>query len=63
MTSNLGGEFLVNLGEGQDVDVVRDEIMNLVKATFRPEFLNRADKELFADCPVLTCSGKMSRLF
>ena len=44
MTSNLGGEFLVNLGEGDDVDVVRDDIMALVKASFRPEFLNRIDE-------------------
>jgi ATP-dependent Clp protease ATP-binding subunit ClpB len=44
MTSNLGGEFLVNLGEGDDVDVVRDEIMSVVKASFRPEFLNRVDE-------------------
>jgi ATP-dependent Clp protease ATP-binding subunit ClpB len=44
MTSNLGGEFLVNLGEGDDVDKVRDEIMAVVKASFRPEFLNRVDE-------------------
>jgi len=44
MTSNLGGEFLVNLGQDQDVDAVRDEIMAEVKASFRPEFLNRIDE-------------------
>jgi ATP-dependent Clp protease ATP-binding subunit ClpB len=44
MTSNLGGEFLVNLGEGDDVDTVRDDIMGVVKASFRPEFLNRIDE-------------------
>ncbi|ESW89787.1 ATP-dependent chaperone ClpB [Mesorhizobium sp. C280B] len=44
MTSNLGGEYLVNLGEDQDVDVVRDEVMNVVRASFRPEFLNRIDE-------------------
>jgi ATP-dependent Clp protease ATP-binding subunit ClpB len=44
MTSNLGGEFLVNLGEGEDVDKVRDDIMDLVKASFRPEFFNRIDE-------------------
>ena len=27
MTSNLGSEYLVNLGEDQDVDAVRDEVM------------------------------------
>ncbi|UVK41793.1 ATP-dependent chaperone ClpB [Mesorhizobium sp. AR07] len=44
MTSNLGAEYLVNLGEDQDVDQVRDEVMNVVKASFRPEFLNRVDE-------------------
>ncbi len=43
MTSNLGSDYLVNLGEGQDVDVVRDEVMAVVKGHFRPEFLNRLD--------------------
>ncbi len=43
MTSNLGSEYLVNLAEGQDVDVVRDEVMDVVKRSFRPEFLNRVD--------------------
>jgi ATP-dependent Clp protease ATP-binding subunit ClpB len=44
MTSNLGSEYLVALGENQDVDDVRDQVMGVVKATFRPEFLNRLDE-------------------
>ena len=44
MTSNLGAEYLVSLGEGEDVDKVRDEVMAVVKASFRPEFLNRVDE-------------------
>jgi ATP-dependent Clp protease ATP-binding subunit ClpB len=44
MTSNLGAEYLVNLGEHEDVDKVRDEVMAVVKASFRPEFLNRVDE-------------------
>jgi ATP-dependent Clp protease ATP-binding subunit ClpB len=44
MTSNLGAEYLVGLGEGEDVDKVRDEVMAVVKASFRPEFLNRVDE-------------------
>jgi ATP-dependent Clp protease ATP-binding subunit ClpB len=44
MTSNLGSEFLVNLAEGEDVDLVRDKVMGVVKASFRPEFLNRLDE-------------------
>jgi ATP-dependent Clp protease ATP-binding subunit ClpB len=44
MTSNLGAEYLVNLTDDQDVDVVRDDVLNVVKASFRPEFLNRIDE-------------------
>jgi ATP-dependent Clp protease ATP-binding subunit ClpB len=44
MTSNLGAEYLVNLGEDEDVDKVRDEVMAVVRASFRPEFLNRIDE-------------------
>jgi ATP-dependent Clp protease ATP-binding subunit ClpB len=44
MTSNLGSEYLVNLGEAQDVDVVRDQVMGVVRGHFRPEFLNRLDE-------------------
>jgi ATP-dependent Clp protease ATP-binding subunit ClpB len=44
MTSNLGSEYLVNLQEDQDVDAVRDEVMAVVRAAFRPEFLNRVDE-------------------
>ncbi len=43
MTSNLGGEFLANLGENEDVDSVRAPVMDTVRAHFRPEFLNRLD--------------------
>jgi len=44
MTSNLGAEYLVNLGENEDVESVRDEVMGVVRASFRPEFLNRVDE-------------------
>src|SRR5512143_3535755 len=44
MTSNLGSEFLVNQPEGQDTDAVKDQVMADVRATFRPEFLNRVDE-------------------
>jgi ATP-dependent Clp protease ATP-binding subunit ClpB len=46
MTSNLGAEYLVGLAEDQDVDAVRDEVMAVVRASFRPEFLNRVDEVL-----------------
>ena len=44
MTSNLGAEYLVALNEDQDVDSVREEVMGVVRASFRPEFLNRVDE-------------------
>jgi ATP-dependent Clp protease ATP-binding subunit ClpB len=44
MTSNLGSEYLVSLGEDQDVDAVRSQVMNVVRSHFRPEFLNRLDE-------------------
>jgi len=44
MTSNLGSDYLVNLTEDQDVDLVREDVMNVVRAHFRPEFLNRVDE-------------------
>jgi ATP-dependent Clp protease ATP-binding subunit ClpB len=44
MTSNLGADFLVNQPDGEDTDVVRDSVMGVVRAAFRPEFLNRIDE-------------------
>src|SRR5664279_3148790 len=44
MTSNLGSEFLVNQPEGEDTEVVREQVMGTVRAHFRPEFLNRVDE-------------------
>jgi len=46
MTSNLGGEFLANQPEGEDSDAVRNDVMNVVRGHFRPEFLNRLDEIL-----------------
>ncbi len=46
LTSNLGSEYLAALKEGQAVDSVRDEVMNVVRQAFRPEFLNRLDEIL-----------------
>jgi ATP-dependent Clp protease ATP-binding subunit ClpB len=44
MTSNLGSEFLVNQPEGEDTSAVREQVMGMVRAHFRPEFLNRVDE-------------------
>jgi ATP-dependent Clp protease ATP-binding subunit ClpB len=46
MTSNLGGDILAAQGEGEDSGLVRDQVMDVVRAAFRPEFLNRIDDTL-----------------
>ncbi|MEN9718903.1 MAG: ATP-dependent chaperone ClpB, partial [Pseudomonadota bacterium] len=44
LTSNLGSQYLANLEEGQDVDSVEPQVMEVVRGHFRPEFLNRLDE-------------------
>jgi ATP-dependent Clp protease ATP-binding subunit ClpB len=44
LTSNLGSQFLSNLPEGTDVESVEPQVMEVVRAHFRPEFLNRLDE-------------------
>jgi len=44
LTSNLGAEYLVAQKEGQDSSEVYDQVMEVVRAAFRPEFLNRLDE-------------------
>ena len=44
MTSNLGSQFLVDQPDGQDIDAVKEQVMAVVRASFRPEFLNRVDE-------------------
>jgi len=44
MTSNLGSEYLAALTDDQDADAAREDVMNVVRSSFRPEFLNRIDE-------------------
>ncbi len=44
MTSNLGAEYLTQLREGEDSETVREQVMDVVRGHFRPEFLNRIDE-------------------
>jgi ATP-dependent Clp protease ATP-binding subunit ClpB len=44
LTSNLGAQILTDLDENQDSSAVKDQVMNIVKNSFRPEFLNRLDE-------------------
>src|SRR5690606_34487202 len=46
MTSNLGSDILASQPENQDSAAVREQVMNVVRAAFRPEFLNRIDEIL-----------------
>jgi len=46
LTSNLGAEYLVQLKDGESVELVRGKVLDMVKAAFRPEFLNRLDEIL-----------------
>jgi ATP-dependent Clp protease ATP-binding subunit ClpB len=44
LTSNLGSHFLTGLADGQKVEDVEPQVMEVVRAHFRPEFLNRLDE-------------------
>ena len=44
MTSNLGGDIIQNAAK---IDDVREAVAALLKATFKPEFLNRIDETIF----------------
>jgi ATP-dependent Clp protease ATP-binding subunit ClpB len=43
MTSNLGGELIQS---ASDLSEIKDQIGELMKATFKPEFLNRIDETI-----------------
>jgi ATP-dependent Clp protease ATP-binding subunit ClpB len=44
LTSNLGSQYLANMDEGQKVEDVEPQVMDVVRGHFRPEFLNRLDE-------------------
>ncbi len=44
MTSNLGSEILSTASGLDDSKAVRAKVMDIVKASFRPEFINRIDE-------------------
>ena len=49
LTSNLGSQALSLLPDGSDASSVREEVMDAVRAHFRPEFLNRLDEIVLFD--------------
>ena len=44
LTSNLGSQFIAALRDDQKVGEVEEPVMEMVRAHFRPEFLNRLDE-------------------
>jgi ATP-dependent Clp protease ATP-binding subunit ClpB len=44
LTSNLGSQYLAGLADGEEVASVEPQVMDVVRAHFRPEFLNRLDE-------------------
>src|SRR5437773_1933267 len=46
LTSNLGSDALATLPDGADIEEARPQVMEAVRAAFRPEFLNRLDEVL-----------------
>ena len=49
LTSNLGSQALSQLGEGSDISRAKQDVMDAVRAHFRPEFLNRLDDMIVFD--------------
>ncbi|MDJ0638335.1 MAG: ATP-dependent chaperone ClpB [Paracoccaceae bacterium] len=49
LTSNLGSQALSQLPEGADASDARRDVMDAVRAHFRPEFLNRLDDMIVFD--------------
>jgi ATP-dependent Clp protease ATP-binding subunit ClpB len=44
LTSNLGSQYLSSITDDQKVEDVEPQVMEVVRAHFRPEFLNRLDE-------------------
>src|SRR4051812_4681895 len=44
LTSNLGSDYLAALPDGAPASQVREQVMEVVRQAFRPEFLNRLDE-------------------
>ena len=49
LTSNLGAQALSQLPDGSDSSEAKREVMEAVRAHFRPEFLNRLDETIIFD--------------
>ncbi|WP_170601306.1 ATP-dependent chaperone ClpB [Ruegeria arenilitoris] len=49
LTSNLGSQALSQLPEGADTAQAKRDVMDAVRAHFRPEFLNRLDETIIFD--------------
>jgi len=66
MTSNIGSQYILDLaGDDSRYEEMRSRVMEAMRASFRPEFLNRIDENhhlpcltetgAAADCSVAGC--------
>ena len=71
LTSNLGSQLLTELPEGQSTSKVREQVMEIVRHTFRPEVINRLDEIILfnrlqqanmADIVTIHIQGLISKL-
>lgn len=44
LTSNIGAHYLAELKDGESTELVRGKVMDEVRKSFRPEFINRLDE-------------------
>ncbi|MFI4984097.1 MAG: ATP-dependent chaperone ClpB [Rickettsiales bacterium] len=44
LTSNLGSEYIAALSDKDPVDKAKEQVMKIVRSSFKPEFLNRLDE-------------------
>ncbi|MEO1374442.1 MAG: ATP-dependent chaperone ClpB [Cyanobacteria bacterium J06635_10] len=48
MTSNIGSQFILDVaGDNSRYEEMRNRVMEVMRSTFRPEFLNRIDEIIF----------------
>lgn len=44
LTSNIGSQIIADYSEGENVEEMRNQVMEMVRRSFKPEFINRLDE-------------------
>ena len=44
LTSNLGADYIARLPENEALDAAKSQVMEIVRTSFKPEFINRLDE-------------------